>query len=159
MIYFIQVKIQADNGNERAKIQLAVAKTMKDIVKTQKPKNIIEHIKIVNNDIQKIIAVSSGKRTTKTTNVLPISFSLSQNFPNPFNPVTTIKYALPKDVKVTIKVYDILGRLVTTLINNENKKAGYYETKFDGSIYASGVYFYRIEAGDFIQSKKMVLVK
>lgn len=92
-------------------------------------------------------------------------FSLSQNFPNPFNPVTTIKYALPKDVKVVIKIYDILGREVRTLVN-EIRKAGYYDVKFDMSVYASGVYFYRIEvrqAGsstdEFVQAKKMVLVK
>jgi hypothetical protein len=93
----------------------------------------------------------------KGTN-LPLVFSLAQNFPNPFNPVTTIKYALPKDVKVVIKIYDILGREVRTLVN-EFRKAGYYDVKFDMSSYASGVYFYRIEAGDFVQSKKMVLVK
>ncbi len=150
---------QADNGNENAKIQLKVVKTLKDIIKTQKPKNIIEHIKIVSSDIQKIVNAASGRKPGKVTNNIPTVFSLSQNFPNPFNPSTTIKYALPKDVKVTIKVYDILGKLVTTIINGELKKAGYYEERFDGSNYASGVYFYRIQAGEFVQSKKMVLVK
>lgn len=87
------------------------------------------------------------------------------NYPNPFNPVTTIKYALPHDVKVVIRIHDILGREVKTLVN-EFQKAGYYDAKFDGSNFASGVYFYRIEvrqAGsstvEFVQSKKMVLVK
>jgi hypothetical protein len=66
---------------------------------------------------------------------------------------------LPKDVKVTIKIYDILGKLVITLVNGELKKSGYYEAHFDGTNFASGVYFYRIEADKFVQSKKMVLVK
>jgi len=89
---------------------------------------------------------------------MPTAFALNQNYPNPFNPATTIKYALPKDVKVVIKVYDILGREVKTLVN-EFKKAGYYYIIFDGSNYASGVYFYQIKAGEFVQSKKMVILK
>jgi photosystem II stability/assembly factor-like uncharacterized protein len=90
---------------------------------------------------------------------VPNQFSLSQNYPNPFNPVTKIKYALPNPVKVNIKIYDILGRLVKTLVNDEFKDAGFYEITFDGSNFASGVYFYRIEAGKFVQSKKMVILK
>lgn len=90
--------------------------------------------------------------------VLPLQFELSQNYPNPFNPVTHIKYSLPKDVKVVIKIYDILGREIKTLVN-EFQNAGYYLASFDGSNYASGVYFYEIRAGEFVRSKKMVLVK
>lgn len=150
---------QSENGDEKAKMQLKVVNTLKDIVKPQKPKTILEHIKIVNSDMQKIINSGAGRKPSKVTNNVPTVFSLSQNFPNPFNPTTTIKYALPKDVKVTIKIYDILGKLVITLVNGELKKAGYYEATFNGNNYASGVYFYRIEAGEFVQSKKMVLVK
>lgn len=93
------------------------------------------------------------------SNVNPIEFNLYQNYPNPFNPITTIKYDLPKDVKVTIKVYDLLGREIETIINNEFKTAGWYEINWNANKYASGVYIYRIEAGDFVQSKKMVLIK
>ena len=89
---------------------------------------------------------------------IPKVFSLSQNYPNPFNPTTTIKYSLPTDTKVVIKIYDILGKEVKTLVN-DFKKAGFYQETFDGTNLASGVYFYHIEAGKFIQSKKMVLVK
>lgn len=89
---------------------------------------------------------------------IPKTYSLAQNYPNPFNPTTKIKFDIPKESKVIITIYDILGKEVTTLVN-ENKKPGYYEAKFDGSNFASGVYFYRINAGDFNAVKKMVLVK
>jgi hypothetical protein len=93
-----------------------------------------------------------------TTNMLPTRFDLAQNYPNPFNPVTSIKYQLPKDVKVMIKVYDVLGRELQSLVN-EVQKAGYYEVKFDGSSVASGIYFYKIVAGDYSSVKKMMLIK
>jgi photosystem II stability/assembly factor-like uncharacterized protein len=89
---------------------------------------------------------------------IPTSFYLFQNYPNPFNPVTTIRYGLPANFNIKIKIYDILGRLVTQLVN-ETQPAGNYSVNFDGSAYASGVYFYTIETPDFIQSKKMVLLK
>jgi len=89
---------------------------------------------------------------------LPDQFLLYQNYPNPFNPTATIRYDLPKDAKVLIKVYDIIGREVRKLVD-EFKKAGSYTVSFDGTNLASGIYFYRIEAGDFVQTKKMVLIK
>ncbi len=85
-------------------------------------------------------------------------YELLQNYPNPFNPVTTIKYAIPKMSNVTIKVYDILGRKVATLVN-EKKLPGIYEVKFNGKDLSSGVYFFRIKAGDFVGTKKMLLLK
>ncbi len=88
----------------------------------------------------------------------PVTFALNQNYPNPFNPSTTIKFQLPKQAYVTIKVYDILGRLVATLVN-ENKEAGFYNVNFDASNLASGLYIYKIEAGDFTDTKKMMLIK
>ncbi|MCE1164763.1 MAG: T9SS type A sorting domain-containing protein [Bacteroidetes bacterium] len=88
----------------------------------------------------------------------PSSYSLYQNFPNPFNPVTTIQYALPKESRVTLRIYDITGREVRVLVN-EIKTAGYYAIQFNGSELSSGIYFYKIEAGDFIQTKRMVLIK
>jgi hypothetical protein len=99
-----------------------------------------------------------GNLKGKVHKVIPKEFKLAQNYPNPFNPLTTIEYALPQNTKVTIKVYDILGRLVKELVN-EYKEAGYYKIKFDGSNFASGVYLYRVEAGTFVATKKMVLVK
>jgi photosystem II stability/assembly factor-like uncharacterized protein len=91
-------------------------------------------------------------------NEIPASFSLSQNYPNPFNPTTIVSYSLPKNTHVTIKVYDLLGRLVKQLVN-ENKSPGKYSVSFDGTDFASGVYFYTIETPEFTQSKKMVLLK
>lgn len=101
---------------------------------------------------------SKNKRNI-STNELPKQFSLSQNYPNPFNPSTQINFDIPKTTSVTMIVYDILGREVKRLVNNEIKQAGRHNVQFDASSFASGVYFYRIEAGTFVQAKKMVLVK
>jgi hypothetical protein len=89
---------------------------------------------------------------------IPAVFSLAQNYPNPFNPVTSIKYSVPKQSLVKLVIYDVIGREVTTLVN-EIKHPGNYNVSFDASNFASGVYFYRMEAGDFINVKKMVLIK
>jgi hypothetical protein len=88
----------------------------------------------------------------------PNKFSLEQNYPNPFNPTTTIKYAVPKAVNVELKVYDILGREVKTLVNAA-RNPGYYEVQFNAVNLASGVYFYRLKAGDYIKTSKMLLLK
>jgi hypothetical protein len=85
-------------------------------------------------------------------------FKLKNNYPNPFNPETKIEYELPKDVFVTIKIYDLLGREIKTLVN-EYKNTGSYIVSFNGSEFATGIYFYRIQAGNFVQVKRMVLIK
>ena len=89
---------------------------------------------------------------------LPISFSLSQNYPNPFNPVTSIEYVVAGSEFVTLKVYDFLGREVTTLVN-EYKSAGIYQINYDASNLSSGVYFYQLNAGSYSETKKMILLK
>jgi len=86
------------------------------------------------------------------------SFNLSQNYPNPFNPSTFITYEIGNTQFVTLKVYDILGSEITTLVN-EHKMAGHYLVEFNGVGLTSGVYFYKLQAGAFIQIKKMVLIK
>lgn len=88
----------------------------------------------------------------------PKEFKLEQNFPNPFNPTTKIQYQLPQDARVTLKVYDILGSEVVTLVN-EDQEAGYKEIQFNGSNIASGMYVYRLQSGDYVSTKKMMLVK
>lgn len=89
---------------------------------------------------------------------MPVRYGLMQNYPNPFNPRTTIKYDLPKSSMVKLSVYDILGREVSVLVN-DMKNAGSYEVKYDASGLSSGFYFYRIQAGDFVQSKRLVVLK
>lgn len=89
---------------------------------------------------------------------IPNKYFISQNYPNPFNPVTNIKFGLPNAGNVKLVVFDILGREVATLVN-EFKTAGQYVADFDASMLSSGVYFYRIESGSFVETKKMLLVK
>jgi hypothetical protein len=89
---------------------------------------------------------------------IPINFSLSQNYPNPFNPTTEIKYSIPRSGIVTLKVYNILGQEVATLVNQE-QKAGNYNVTFNASKLASGVYLYRIQSGNFSLTKKMTVLK
>jgi len=91
-------------------------------------------------------------------NYIPTLFSISQNYPNPFNPVTHLEFGISDLGFVSLKVYDILGKEVKTLVK-EIKPAGNYRVEFDGSNFASGVYFYRLESGDFVQTKRMVLIK
>lgn len=89
---------------------------------------------------------------------LPDGFTLEQNFPNPFNPSTTIQYNIPKTEMVVLKIYNILGQEVKTLVNEE-QIAGTYQAVFDASHLASGVYFYRLTAGDYVEVKKMMFLK
>ena len=89
---------------------------------------------------------------------IPNEFMISQNYPNPFNPLTTIKYQVPELSFVTIKVYDVLGDEISTLVNEE-KSIGSYEVEFDEVGLPSGVYFYQLKAGSFVETKKMILLK
>ncbi len=90
--------------------------------------------------------------------LLPFNFELAQNYPNPFNPTTKIEFRISEKEFVSLKVYDVLGNELETLIN-EQKPAGNYEVEFDGKGLPSGVYFYRLKAGSFIETEKMVLLK
>jgi hypothetical protein len=89
---------------------------------------------------------------------LPTAFNLKQNYPNPFNPVTTIRYSIPSNVKVILNVFDVAGREVAILENRE-RVAGNYQVNFDAKQLASGVYYYRLNAGSFTSTKKFVLIK
>jgi hypothetical protein len=94
----------------------------------------------------------------ETSLVFPKDFHLFQNYPNPFNPSTTITFDLPKSSVVRLSVFDMLGRKVSVLVN-ERKAPGSYEVKFDGSNLASGVYFYRLQSEEFVQTKRLLLLK
>ncbi|MHB8871690.1 MAG: InlB B-repeat-containing protein, partial [Candidatus Doudnabacteria bacterium] len=112
---------------------------------------------ILNND--KYLIANFNVTTSVKENELNISqFQLGQNYPNPFNPVTTISYSVPDFLFVVLKVYNSIGLEISELVNGE-KNPGLYEVIFDGSKLTSGVYFYRITAGHFTQTKKLLLLK
>ena len=89
---------------------------------------------------------------------IPSTFVLNGNFPNPFNPTTTIRFGVPKQSTVRITVYNILGAIVARPVEDE-VSPGYHEVQFDGTNIASGVYFYRLQAGSFVETKKLLLVR
>lgn len=103
--------------------------------------------------------------TSRPTNIprvedylVPKNFEVKQNYPNPFNPSTTIEFSIPKDANVSLRIYDILGKEVSTLVN-EQRSAGTYVINWNASSFSSGIYFYRVTAGEFTETKKMFLVK
>lgn len=104
------------------------------------------------------IVVYEPDEPSDTNETIPLFYNLSQNYPNPFNSSTTIEYSLPEQSHVIIKVYDLLGREITTLLN-EAKPAGNYSVNFDGSGLTSGVYFYRLSTGEFNETKKLLLLR
>ncbi len=110
-------------------------------------------------DIVSMLPGARGLRKTVSSNVLPAEFALRQNYPNPFNPVTNIEYDLPVDGNIELKIYDIAGRLIKTLMN-EFKTAGSYLVSFNASDLSSGVYFYSMNFdGKQIGVRRMTLVK
>jgi hypothetical protein len=103
-----------------------------------------------------LVTISGG--VTPITSQIPQEYKLEQNYPNPFNPVTKISFDIPKNGFVSIKIYDILGKEISSLVN-EVKNPGKYTVDFDGTSFASGTYFYRLESNGFISTKKMLLIK
>lgn len=106
-------------------------------------------------EIYKRTFVVSVEEITSET---PTEYELEQNYPNPFNPSTSIKYQVSSISQVSLKVYDVIGNEVATLVN-EFKPAGSYEIEFDASMYSSGIYFYKLQAGSFVETKKMMFLK
>ncbi len=105
-----------------------------------------------------ILKSKFGINSEEKEQIIPKEYSLYQNYPNPFNPVTIIKFDIPNDGLVQLEIFDILGRRISTLVE-EYRTAGSYEQVFNASALASGVYIYKIQAGTFINSKKMILLK
>ena len=95
---------------------------------------------------------------THISSEVPSKYNLSQNYPNPFNPTTNIKFDIPKNEFATMKVYDMLGKEITTLVN-EKLNAGTYSVDWNASEYPSGVYFYRLQTDSYTEVKKMILTK
>ncbi|HET6273632.1 MAG TPA: YHYH protein [Bacteroidota bacterium] len=104
------------------------------------------------------VTVYNPPTSVDEKNALPHDFALQQNYPNPFNPTTIIKYQLPKSSYVTLKVFDLLGREISVLVDGL-KEAGLHEVSLDASQLASGAYFYRLQAGSFIETRKLVLLR
>ena len=105
-----------------------------------------------------VFKTSRPTGVAQNEHTIPIGMALAQNYPNPFNPTTVISYQLPMVSQVSLKVYDLLGKEVATLVN-EYKPAGSYEVLFDAAHLATGIYYYRLNAGDFTETKKMILLK
>lgn len=125
--------------------------------------NEIYTLAFVQNDVDKLIMNTYRAGMTLTaidpySNEVPVNYSLEQNYPNPFNPTTNIKFNLPKNEHVTLKIYDMLGNEIKTLVEG-NQQAGKYNITFDASGLSSGVYFYTLKTGSFAETKKMMLVK
>ncbi len=138
-----------EKGNFNPKLIVTDAVSMKTI------ETITLHLEVI-SESEKSVENELSKQTIGEQ--IPDKYELFQNYPNPFNPSTTIKYDLPEAGFVTIKIYDILGREVSSLLNEE-MKAGSHQINFDASSLSSGTYFYRIQAADFVETKKMVLLK
>ena len=118
------------------------------------------HVSMISDDLSRIMKSTGGEVSDKyEASIIPTEFALHQNYPNPFNPATKISFDFPHDSRVSLIIYDLLGREVKRLVNNEFKVAGRYEYEFNASGWASGVYFYRLVAGSFVDTRRMVLVK
>jgi len=102
-----------------------------------------------------IVSIDENKMARKT---IPKNYKLSQNYPNPFNPNTTIEFTLPKSELTTLKVYNILGKEVSTLVSNKLNQGNHTYT-FDGKNLSSGVYYYQLLAGEYREVKKMILLR
>ncbi len=110
------------------------------------------------DDTLTLVNQVTGIQNDQGSLLSPDSYNLAQNYPNPFNPSTKISWQSPVGIHQTIKVYDVLGNEVATLVD-EYREAGRYEVEFDGSNLASGMYLYRLQAGSFIETRKMILIK
>ena len=161
----VNIKLSTDGGNTfettlaantpndgNATVNLPMVSTTMARIKIEAADNIFFDISNTNFSITTVSGISNQSAE-------PLSFSLSQNYPNPFNPSTMINFVIPQKSAVSLSVYDMSGKLVAELINNETKTEGSYAYEFDGSRLSSGMYVYRLTAGKFTETRKMILVK
>jgi hypothetical protein len=150
------------NGNETFKIDTKGIGDKEVYLRVVVEENIKGEIAIANVHSEEGIFAKKGNikfvELSYSDEKVISDYSLSQNYPNPFNPTTTISYQIPTDGFVTLKVYDVLGKEVATLVNGP-KTSGRYNVQFDGSSLSSGIYFYKISAGDYTNTKKLILMK
>jgi hypothetical protein len=117
---------------------------------------------LANADYWAVLNFTSGATSVEPediTETLPTDFNLHQNFPNPFNPSTTIRFDVPQSSLVSLKVYNLLGEVVATIVDGENLSQGSYQVTWDSQNLASGIYLYQLETKDVTVSKKMILLK
>ncbi len=121
---------------------------------------LVKGFKDYQDRINQLIHKKFGVETdTKEEQIIPARYSLYNNYPNPFNPTTTLRFDIPERTNVELVVYDILGRRVKSLVNNEVKNPGRYEVAFNASSLASGVYIYKLTTKNYSQARKMLLLK
>jgi hypothetical protein len=164
-VYDVKIEMSFDNGNTWSTIVDSIpnTETYSWTVTAQDSSNecLIKISNVANGDVFDMsdnVFTIDIVSDVEENNQNPVEFNLAQNYPNPFNPTTTIKYAVPKTSLVSIKVYDLIGQEVASLVN-EIKDAGTYEVKFDGRNLASGVYIYRMTAENFSSVKKLNILK
>ena len=165
-VYDVKIELSVNNGNNWTTIVESTPNTGSYSWQVTAPDSSDQClIRITNKDDENVNDISDDVFTIdiisgieETEENIPSEFDLSQNYPNPFNPVTSIKYQVPEASLVSIKVYDLIGRELKVLVN-EVKQPGTYQVNFDSGNFASGVYFYKMIAGDFSSVKKMNLLK
>ncbi len=171
----LEEKVAKDEASNSEKKRYQEMRTLKEVVKARKPETVANHVSMISDDLSRIIKSTEGEVSDKyEANILPTKFALHQNYPNPFNPATKILFDLPQDSKVKLIVYDLLGREVSRLVNNEFKVAGRYTYDFNGSSLASGIYLCKLVvslparhmdgsnpmiAGGFSETRKIVLIR
>ncbi|MBS1494039.1 MAG: T9SS type A sorting domain-containing protein, partial [Bacteroidetes bacterium] len=159
----LEERVLNNQANQSEAAEYKKMMLLKELIKAEKINNTDELVNMMQSDLKKILDLdshSSDIPQSKTTPEVAYDYKLNQNYPNPFNPTTKINYELKNAGYVSLKIYDLLGREIAELVN-ETKDAGRYTIDFNASKYmmASGIYFYRIKAGEFVNTKRMVLVK
>ncbi len=164
----LEEKVTKNEATSSEKKKYQEIRALKEVINARKPETVANHVSMISEDLSRIMkSTGAGYSDKYEANILPTEFALHQNYPNPFNPATKISFGLPQDARVSMVVYDLLGREVKRLVINEFKVAGSYTYDFNGASLSSGVYLYRlvvsssnpVEAGKYLEAKRMILLK